>query len=223
MDRAEWLGDIVLSSLWPLLEGTLNYTIPLSIVSFLLSIPLAFVVAMSARSHNKWLRYPSQFYVWIIRGTPVLLHLYLIFYGLPSIGIVLPAFLTVAISFTIAEGAYSSEIVRTAIDSVAQSQWRAGYALGMTRSQTFRRIVLPQAVRISIPPLGNQFISLVKTSSLAALVTLQDLFGVAKQIAATTYEPLLLFIVAGFYYLAICSILTFIQHRMERRFGHYSI
>ncbi|RUS48537.1 amino acid ABC transporter permease [Cohnella sp. AR92] len=222
-DRAARLWEIFLHSLWPMLQGTLRYTLPLTIVSFALALPVALAVALAARSRRRTLRYPARFYVWIIRGTPVLVQLYLIFYGLPNVGIVLPAFPTVVLAFTIAEGAYGSEIVRSAIDSVPRGQWRAGYSLGMTGWQAFRRIVMPQAVRVSLPPLGNQFIGLLKTSSLAALVTLQDLFGVAKQIAATTFEPMLLYVSAGLYYLAISTVLAYGQRVLERRFRRYEL
>jgi len=222
-ERAERLWEIVIQSVWPLLEGTLKFTFPLSIISFILGLTVAMGIALAGLSSQKWLRYPSRVYVWIVRGTPILLQLFLLFYGLPNFGIVLPAFLTVIIAFTIAEGAYCAEIIRSAIKSVPAGQWRAGSALGMNRLQIFIRIILPQAARVSIPPLCNQFISLFKSSSIAALVTIQDLFGVAKQIAATTFEPMLLFAMAGFYYLVISSLLTVGQHYLERQFGKYTI
>jgi cystine transport system permease protein len=222
-ERAERLWDVFLHSLWPLLQGMLKYTIPLSILSFGLSLIFALLIALAGLSHLPYLRMPSRFYVWIIRGTPILVQLFIIFYGLPSFGIILPAFPTVVIALTVSEAAYCSEIMRSTIKSLPQGQWKAGYSLGMTPFQVLRRVILPQAARISIPPLGSQFISLFKTSSLAALVTLPDLFGVAKQIAASTFEPMLLYIVAAGYYLAICSVLTIFQHRLENKFGKYSL
>lgn len=222
-ERAERLWDVFLHSLWPLLQGMLKYTIPLSILSFALALIFALLLALAGLSPKAWLRLPARFYIWIVRGTPILVQLFIIFYGLPSFGIVLPAFPTVVIALTISEAAYSSEIMRSAIKSLPQGQWKAGYALGMTPYQVLRRVVLPQAARISVPPLGSQFISLFKTSSLAALVTIPDLFGVAKQIAATTFEPMLLYIIAAGYYLAICSVLTLVQHRLERKFGKYTL
>lgn len=222
-ERAERLWDIFLHSLWPLLQGMQKYTIPLSLVSFSLALIFALLIALAGLSPRPYLRLPSRFYVWIVRGTPILVQLFIIFYGLPSIGIVLPAFPTVVIALTVAEAAYCSEIMRSTIKSLPQGQWKAGYSLGMSPFQVLRRVILPQAARISIPPLGNQFINLFKTSSLAALVTLPDLFGVAKQIAASTFEPMLLYIVAAGYYLLICSALTIGQNRLEKKFGNYSL
>jgi len=220
-ERLERVLEIISMSLWPLLKGTILYTIPISLLSYALGLIFALGVALAGISANPYLRIPSRVYVWIIRCTPILVQLFIIFYGLPSVGILLSPFASIVIALTISEAAYSSEIMRAAILSIPNGQWRAGYALGMTKSQNLIRIILPQSIRICIPSLGNQFITLFKTSSLAALVTLPDLFGAAKLIAASTFEPMLLYLIAGTYYLILCTALTIWQSRLERRFGAY--
>ena len=110
----------------------------------------------------------AGFYVWIIRGTPLLVQLFVIFYGLPSAGILIDAFPAALIGFTLNVGAYSSEVIRAALTSISRGQWEAAYSIGMTTRQALRRTILPQATRVAVPPLGNTFISLVKDTSLAA-------------------------------------------------------
>lgn len=220
-DRIERILEIISDSLLPLLKGTVLYTVPISLLSFAFGLIFAMFVALASLSSKSYLRMPARAYVWIIRCTPVLVQLFLIFYGLPGFGILLSPFLSVVISLTVSEAAYSSEIIRASIQSIPAGQWKAGYSLGMSRSQNFVRVILPQAVRICIPSFGNQFITLFKTSSLAALVTIPDLFGAAKLIAASTFEPMLLYLLAGTYYLVLCSLLTLGQGRLEKRLGRY--
>ena len=160
----------------------------------------------------------ARFYVWIFRGTPLLVQLFVIFYGLPSIGILLDAFPAALIGFTLNVGAYTSEIVRAAISSVPRGQWEAAYSIGMSWSQAMRRTILPQATRVAVPPLSNTFISLVKDTSLAAAITVPELFQTAQRIVATTYEPLILYIEAALIYLALSSVLSALQERLEKRF-----
>ena len=162
-----------------------------------------------------------RFYVWIIRGTPLLVQLFLIFYGLPSVGILLDAFTAAVIGFTLNIGAYTSEIIRAAISSVAKGQWEASFSIGMSWGQTMRRTILPQAARVAVPPLSNTFISLIKDTSLAAAITVPELFQAAQRIVATTYEPLILYVQAALIYLAISSVLSALQARLETRLDRY--
>jgi cystine transport system permease protein len=162
-----------------------------------------------------------RFYVWIIRGTPLLVQLFLIFYGLPSIGITLDPFPAALIGFTLNVGAYSSEIVRAAVSSVPKGQWEASYSIGMTGRQALSRTILPQAARVAVPPLSNTFISLVKDTSLAAAITVPELFQAAQRVVAVTYEPLILYIEAALIYLALSSVLSTLQARIEQRLGQY--
>jgi cystine transport system permease protein len=211
----------MIESLGPLLWAAIKFTAPLTLLSFALGLVLGLVVALIRLFGPRPLVPVVRFYVWIIRGTPLLVQLFLIFYGLPSLGILLDAFPAALIGFTLNVGAYSSEIVRAAISAVPRGQWEAAYSIGMSWSQAMRRTVLPQATRVAIPPLSNTFISLVKDTSLAAAVTVPELFQTAQRIVATTYEPLILYIEAALIYLALSSVLSSLQVRLERRFARY--
>ncbi len=214
--------QIFMDSLLPLFRAGVAYTIPLALVSFVLGLLLAVATALVRLSSWRIPELIARFYVWIIRGTPLLVQLFIIFYGLPSAGIVLDPFIAAVIGFTLSVGAYSSEIVRAAILSIPKGQWEAAYSVGMTRGQALRRIILPQAARVSVPPLANSFISLVKDTSLAAGITYVEMFRTAQQITATTYEPLLLYSEAALFYLLFCSVLSGLQNVLEKRFDRYT-
>ncbi|WP_037290835.1 amino acid ABC transporter permease [Saccharibacillus sacchari] len=214
--------QIVIDSLWPMIKAALQYTITLALISFVLGLILAVLVALVRVWKIPVLNQIAIFYVWVIRGTPLLVQLFIIFFGLPSVGIEFDPFPAAVIAFTLNMGAYNSEIVRAAIQSISNGQWEAAYSLGMTRGQALWRVILPQAARVSVPPLSNSFISLVKDTSLAYTITVVELFQVAKQITATTYEPLLLYTEAAVIYLAICTILNALQSVMEKRLSRFS-
>ena len=213
--------DILQSSLLPMLEGALYYSIPLTLISFALGMILAVLTALARLSNVSILRGIARFYVSAIRGTPLLVQLFIIFYGLPTLGIKFDPFPSAIIAFSLNKGAYSSEIVRAAIQSIPKGQWEAGYSIGMTYSQALKRIILPQATRVSIPPLSNSFISLVKDTSLASLILVTEMFRKAQEIAATNYEFLLMYMEAALLYWVICFILSIIQGRIENRLDRY--
>lgn len=215
--------DIFIDSLWPMLKAGLLFAVPLTLISFVLGLVLALLTALARLSSIKPLVWLAQFYVWIIRGTPLLVQLFIIFYGLPSIGITIGAFPAAIIGFTLSVGAYNSEVLRAAINSISQGQWEAADSLGMTRSQILRRIILPQAARVSVPPLSNSFISLVKDTSLAATITVTEMFQRAQQIAATTYEPMLVYCEVALVYLFFSTILSALQARVEKYFERYIV
>jgi L-cystine transport system permease protein len=217
----ERMIDILQSSLLPMVKGALYYSIPLTIISFILGMILAILTALARLSGFSILRGIARVYVSAVRGTPLLVQLFIIFYGLPSIGLKFDPFSSAVIAFSLNVGAYSSEIVRAAIQSIAKGQWEAGYSIGMTYGQTLKRIILPQAARVSIPPLSNSFISLVKDTSLASLILVTELFRRAQEIAATNYQFLLLYVEAAFLYWIMCFILTIIQDRIESRLDRY--
>jgi len=213
--------QIAQSSLLPMLKGALYYTLPLTLITFSIGLILALLTALARISSIKLLQWIARFYVSIIRGTPLLVQLYIIFYGLPSIHITINPFPAAVIGFSLNVGAYASEIIRAAILSIPKGQWEAGYSINMNYSQILRRIILPQAVRVSIPPLSNTFISLVKDTSLASLILVTEMFRKAQEIAATTYEFLLLYSEAALIYWIICFILSIIQQKLEGRFDKY--
>lgn len=215
-----WL-QLMIDSLPTLLLAGLTFTIPLTLISFVLGLTLGLATAIARLFGPAPLVALVRFYVWIIRGTPLLVQLFVIFYGLPSLGILLDAFPAALIGFTLNIGAYSSEIIRAVISSVPRGQWEAAYSIGMTWRQAMTRTILPQAARVAVPPLSNTFISLVKDTSLAAAITVPELFQSAQRIVATTYEPLILYIEAALIYLAMSSVLSALQVRLEARFARY--
>jgi cystine transport system permease protein len=220
MALPHWL-TLMIESLGSLLWAGMIFTIPLTLLSFSLGLGLGLAAALIRLFAPAPVAAAIKFYVWIFRGTPLLVQLFLIFYGLPSIGIVLDAFTAALIGFTLNIGAYTSEILRAAIGSVARGQWEAAYSIGMNWSQAMRRTILPQAARVAVPPLSNTFISLVKDTSLAAAITVPELFQAAQRIVATTYEPLILYIEAALIYLVLSSILSALQARLEIRLNRY--
>ncbi|EJL46254.1 amine acid ABC transporter, permease protein, 3-TM region, His/Glu/Gln/Arg/opine family [Brevibacillus sp. CF112] len=215
-----WM-DIAQSSFLPLLKGALLYSLTLAIVSFFFGLIIAVLTALARLSGIKPLVGIARFYVSLIRGTPLLVQLFIIFFGLPSVGIMIDPFPSAIIGFSLSVGAYSSEVVRAAILSIHKGQWEAAYSLGMTYWQALRRVVLPQAARVSVPPLSNSFISLVKDTSLAAAILVPEMFRKAQEIVAATYEPLLVYSEAALIYWMICFVLSFIQDRIENKLDRY--
>ena len=213
--------DIIKDSFFPLLIAGVKFTIPLAVVSFILGSMVAMATALARISKYKVLVSISSFYVWIVRGTPLLVQLFIIFYGLPAAGIVIGAFPAAVIGFTLNVGAYNSEVIRAAILSIPKGQWESASSIGMTHTQALVRIILPQAARVSVPPLSNSFISLVKDTSLAATITFAEMFQIAQRITAATYEPLVLYCEVAFIYLLFCSILCIIQQTTEKKLERY--
>ena len=219
-------ADIIITSFWPMLKGAIYYSIPLTLLSFLFGMLIALAVALVRIIPNQGighraLRRFAVAYISIIRGTPLLVQLFIIFYGLPSFGILLDPFPSAVIAFSLNIGAYAAEIARAAILSIAKGQWEAGYTIGMTYFQTFRRIIMPQALRVSVPPLSNTFISLVKDSSLASLVLVAELFKQAQIITARNYEFMLVYIEAAFIYWVICLFLSYLQSQLEKHLDKF--
>lgn len=165
----------------------------------------------------KGLKQLARLYVWVIRGTPLLVQLYVIFYGLPGLGITLDAFPSAVVVFSVNTGAYASETTRAAIEAVPAGQLEAGYCVGLSYTQTMMRIILPQALRIAFPPLSNSLIGLVKDTSLAANITVMEMFMSAQRIAARTYEPFALYREVGIIYLIFCTALTRLQSVWEQK------
>ncbi|WP_123042700.1 amino acid ABC transporter permease [Cohnella candidum] len=221
MTERQW--QIAQDSLLPLLKAGVAFTIPLAAISFVLGLLVAVLTALARLYGPKPLQLLAQFYVWIIRGTPLLVQLFILFFGLPKVGIILDPFPAAVIGFTISVGAYGSETVRAAILSIQRGQWEASYALGMTRWQALRRTVLPQAARVATPTMASAFISLVKDTSLAFSITVSEMFQKSQQIVSTTYEPLLLYVEVALVYLLFSSVLSFGQARLERYFDRYHV
>ncbi|ANE75718.1 amino acid ABC transporter permease [Dickeya solani] len=217
-----WL-QLMADSFWSLLSAGLTFTVPLAILSFVLGLMIGVLVALLRLYGPKPLKRICDFYVWVIRGTPLLVQLFLIFYGLPNAGITLDAFPAALIGFSLNVGAYSSEIVRGAILSVPKGQWNAAYSLGMSGAQAIRWVIVPQSVFVSLPPLANTFISLVKDTSLAAVITVPEMFLAAQRIVSVTYEPLILYIEAALIYLLFSTVLSKLQTRLEKYYQRHIV
>ena len=211
--------QLLIDSFGQILLPGLTMTIPLTVISFSLAMVIAIITALVQFANIRVLKQIARFYIWVVRGTPLLVQLFVVFYGLPDIGIVLdPAAVLV---FSINEGAYCAETVRAALEAVPQGQMEAGQCVGMSYLQIIRRIVLPQALRTAFPPLSNSLISMVKDTSLAANITVMEMFMATQRIAARTYEMLPLYCEVAAIYLLFSTVLTFIQRAGERRLSSY--
>ena len=219
--EVESTWQLVLHSLGPLAKAAITKTIPLTIISFVIGLVIALGVALARLSTNVVLSNVARFYISIIRGTPLLVQLFIIFYALPQFGVKLEPFLAAVIAFSINVGGYAAEIIRSAIQSIPKGQWEAAETIGLSYAGALRRIVLPQATRVAVPPLSNTLISLVKDTSLASTILVTELLREAQRIAAPKFEFFALYGTAAVYYWVICLVLSFAQSRYERRLERF--
>lgn len=213
----EELWSLLADSFWKILLPGLTMTIPLTVIAFSLALVIAVAMAMIHFANVKVLKQLARFYIWIFRGTPLLVQLFVVFYGLPNVGILIDPFPAAVLVFSLNEGAYCAESIRAALEAVPAGQMEAGYCAGMSYMQIMRRIVLPQAMRTAFPPLSNSLIAMVKDTSLAANITVTEMFMVTQRIVARTYEPLVLYIEVGLIYLLFSTVLTGLQRAGEKR------
>lgn len=192
-------------------------TLEISVLSILLGLILGLIAALMKISKIRPLVWLVDFYLWVIRGTPVLVQLFLVYFGLPQVGIEIGPFLSSVIALGVNAGAYIAEIYRGGIMSVPKGQIEAAESLGMTYWKTMRRIVLPQAFRVSIPALGNQAISMLKDSSLASLVTVSELMMVSQRFASTNYAFIEFYITAAILYLILTTLFSYLINKIEFR------
>ena len=216
----EWT-QLFIESFPKILTQGILVTIPLTVVSFSLAMVIATVTAMIQFARVPVLTQIARLYIWIFRGTPLLVQLFVVFYGLPRLDILIEPFPAAVIVFSLNEGAYCAETVRAALEAVPAGQMEAGYCVGMTYLQIMRRIVLPQAMRTAFPSLSNSLIAMVKNTSLAANITVTEMFMVTQRIVARTYEPLLLYVEVGLIYLLFSTVLTWLQSAGEKRLSRY--
>jgi L-cystine transport system substrate-binding protein/L-cystine transport system permease protein len=217
--RSTW--GLILDSLGPLAKAAITKTIPLTVISFVIGLVIALAVALARLSSNLLLTNVARFYISIIRGTPLLVQLFIVFYALPELGVKIDPFPAAVIAFSLNVGGYAAEIIRSAIQSIPKGQWEAAETIGLNYVGTLRRIVLPQATRVAVPPLSNTLISLVKDTSLASTILVTELLRQAQIIAAPTFEFFALYGTAAVYYWVICLVLSFGQGRIERRLERY--
>ena len=213
--------ELVRTALGPLVRGAVLGTIPLALASFALGLAIALAVALMRLSKVRAVAWLARAYVSVIRGTPLLVQLFVIFYGLPSIGVTINPWPSAIIAFSLNVGGYAAEVIRAAILSVPKGQWEAAHMIGMSRRLALRRIILPQAARVSVPPLSNTFISLVKDTSLASLILVTEMFRRAVEIGTFSREFMIVYVEAAAIYWVICMFLSAGQSRLERRLDRY--
>lgn len=213
--------QLILDNLWPMAKATITATIPLTIISFVVGLVIALAVALARLSNNRVLSAIARFYVSVIRGTPLLVQLFIIFYAFPELNITIDPFPAAVIAFSLNVGGYAAEVIRAAILSVPKGQWEAAETIGFGYATTLRRIILPQAARTAVPPLSNTLISLVKDTSLASTILVTELLRTAQIAAAPTFEFFALYGAAAVYYFIVCQILSFAQTRVEGRLDRF--
>ena len=205
-----------MESLPYVLEG-LGNTLFISFVSMAFGLLLGLFLALGRSSSNWLLRLPSSLYISFMRGVPILVILFILYFGFPVIGIEFTALQAAVIGFSLNSAAYIAEINRSAINAVDRGQWEASTSLGLTYWQTLRGIILPQAVRIALPPLSNVMLDLIKASSLAAMITVPEIFQHAKIVGGRELDYMTMYILIALIYWAICSVVSVLQRYLEKR------
>lgn len=203
----------VLSGIW--------LTLLIAIVSMVVGLIIGFFIALARTSNLLFLQWPARLYISFMRGVPILVILFLLYFGFPVIGVEFTAMQAALIGFSLNSAAYMAEILRSSLSSVDIGQWESSKALGLTYWQSMRRIILPQSVRIAVPPLSNVLMDLIKASSLAAMITVPEMFQKARTIGAREYDLLTLLILVALMYWAICSVMTVLQNYLEKRYAKY--
>ena len=207
---------ILTGAFWPMLKQGLIYTIPLTLISFAIGMVIAVVSALLIINRVPLLSRIMRLYVWVFRGTPLLVQLFIVYWGICN-PMKISNLVACVIALSLNVGAYASETIRAAILSIDRGQWEAGYSLGMTYSQAFRRIIVPQAAKVSVPPLFNTFISLVKDTSLASNIMIAEMFRKAQEFAASSLKYLLIYSEVALIYLLFCTLLNGVQKLCEKR------
>lgn len=214
---SERLLNILITSFTKILIPGIQVTIPLTILSFMVSLVLGLFLALVQVADIKILKQLSVIYIWIFRGTPLLVQLFIIFFGLPGLGIMIDAFPAAILAFGLNLAAYNAEVFRSSINAIPKGQLEAAYMIGLSYPQAMIKIILPQSFSIAFPSLFNNLISLLKDTSLASSITVIELFTKAQQIAARTYEPFALYCEAAVIYLIFSTLLTMLQSYLEKK------
>ena len=217
------LIDLVTDSFWKILIPGLTVTVPLTALAFSLAMAIAVAVALVQFANLRVLKQLCRFYIWVVRGTPLLVQLFVVFFGLTKVGIVIDPFPAAVLVFSVNEGAYCAETIRGALESIPAGQLEAGRCLGLSWFQTVRSVILPQALRAAFPALSNSLIAMMKDTSLAANITVTEMFMATQRINARVYEPLVLYIEVGVIYLMFSTVLTWLQRWGEKKLGTYTV
>ncbi|ACR29065.1 amino acid ABC transporter permease [Burkholderia glumae] len=210
------ITSLLVDSLPVLAQGAV-LTVKFAVLSMVFGLIAAVVLALMGIAHSRVLNAIARVYVSLMRGTPLLVQIFVIYYGLPSLGISLDPTPAGVIALSANVAAYMSESMRGAINGIESGQWLASYSLGLSWSQTLRYVIGPQALRIAVPSLSNSLISLIKDTSLVSVITVTELLRSAQEIIASTYQPLPLYLAAAAVYWVLCQILEWVQRWCERR------
>ncbi|ESU89534.1 putative inner membrane amino-acid ABC transporter, permease protein YecS [Streptococcus pyogenes GA03799] len=195
----------------------LPYTLGISLLSFLTGLVFGLLLALLGRPHQPLLHYLVRAYISIMRGVPMIVVLFVLYFGLPYYGLELPALLCAYLGFSMVSAAYISEVFRSSIEAIDKGQWEAAKALGLPYALMVKKIILPQAFRIAVPPLGNVIIDMVKSSSLAAMITVPDIFQNAKIIGGREWDYMSMYILVAFIYWIIAFLLERYQEFLENK------
>lgn len=212
--------SLALDALPSILEG-LPYTLALSLMGFALGTVLGFFIALLKMSKVAPLRWLMHAHISLMRGTPLMVLLFLIYFGLPFVGIQLDAITASIIGFTLMSSAYIAEIIRSSLAAVDSGQWEAARALGIKTSTIYRKIIIPQAIRIAIPPLSNVLLDMVKSTSLTAMITVPEIFNKAKIVGGSKSDYMTVYILVALIYWVICTLYAVGQARLETRLATY--
>lgn len=220
MGAIEWENifdlQLAIESFPYILQG-IGFTILIAFGGMACGLILGFLLALGRNSKLFLFNLPARFFISYMRGTPMLVFLFLLYFGLPNIGIQFSAVVAALIGFSLHSSAYMAEIFRSALSAVDKGQWEAATALGMNYWQSMWSVILPQAMRIAIPPLSNVLLDLIKASSLAAMITVPDLFHRAKVVGGREFDYMTVYILVGFIYWGICVLIEVWQNHLEKK------
>ena len=209
----------IIAMVMPMVEGS-GITLQIFFITLVLSLPLGILVALARISGIRPLRFAMEVYIWLMRGTPLMLQLLFVYFALPMVGILLPDLAAALLAFTLNYAAYFAEIFRSGIQSIERGQYEAAKTLGMTYIQTMRRIIIPQMLKRVLPPISNETINLVKDTSLIYILAMNDLLRVARTIVQREFD-MTPFVIAGVFYLAMTFVLTWVFNTLEARYAKY--
>ncbi|MFC0523811.1 amino acid ABC transporter permease [Pontibacillus salicampi] len=206
----------------PLVLEGLPLTVAISFAGMAIGLILGFFLALGRTSSSLFLRWPTRLYISFMRGTPILVFLFILYFGLPFIGLTLSAITAAIIAFGMNSAAYIAEIIRSSLGSVSKGQWESARALGFSKWQTLWYIIVPQAVRVAMPPLTNVFLDLVKATSLAAVISVPEMIQKAQTVIGRTADSMTLYLLVAFIYWPLCVLIATFQEYLERKFDFYN-
>ncbi|MCY8907356.1 ABC transporter permease subunit [Bacillus atrophaeus] len=206
---------------FPYVTKGIWYTLLISFVSMFAGTMLGLFISLARMSKFALLRWPARLYISFMRGVPILVILFILYFGFPYIGIEFSAVTAALLGFSLNSAAYIAEINRSAISSVDKGQWEAAASLGLSYWKTMRGVILPQSVRVALPPLANVLLDLIKASSLAAMITVPELLQHAKIIGGREFDYMTMYILTALIYWAICSVAAAFQNILEKKYAHY--